>query len=138
MKTNTIIGWVCRIVAALILAQTLFFKFTASPESVHIFSTLGVEPWGRIGTGFMELIASGLLLWFGRNNAVTTVLGAGLALGLMAGAIASHILVLGIESNGDGGQLFAYALIVALASATLLFLNRRLIFRLLPVKPSHA
>lgn len=137
MKTNVIISWICRIVAAVILGQTLFFKFTAAPESVHIFSELGVEPWGRIATGCLELVASVLLLWFGRNSSLTTVLGAGLALGLMVGAIGSHLLVLGIESQGDGGQLFAYALIVAVASATLLLMNRQQIFRLFSSKPSH-
>ena len=61
-NTRAIVSWACRIVAAAILAQTLFFKFTAAPESVHIFSTLGLEPWGRIGSGVAELIAAILLL----------------------------------------------------------------------------
>ena len=58
-----------QLVVAGILLQTLFFKFTAADESVHIFSALGqflgvagVEPWGRIGSGVVELIASVLLL----------------------------------------------------------------------------
>ncbi|WP_338869734.1 DoxX family protein [Spirosoma sp. SC4-14] len=137
MKTNAIISWICRLLAAVILAQTLFFKFTAAPESVHIFSELGVEPWGRIGTGCLELVASVLLLWFGRHSSLTTILGAGLAFGLMVGAIGAHLLVLGIESQNDGGQLFIYALTVAIASAMLLMLHRQQISRLLPSKPAH-
>ena len=51
-------SWLLRILAALIMLQTLYFKFSASEESVYIFSALGMEPWGRIGTGIMELIAA--------------------------------------------------------------------------------
>lgn len=130
MKPFQLLAWACRIVAALILLQTLFFKFTAAPESVELFSKLGVEPWGRIATGCFELVASALLLWPARAlpgwyAPVSAVVGAGLALGLMGGAIASHLLVLGIESQGDGGQLFFYALLVAAASTTLLVMHRR-------------
>lgn len=130
MKPTQLLAWTCRIVAALILLQTLFFKFTASPESVSIFSTLGVEPWGRLLTGGLEGVASVLLLWPRRAEPgwrvpISALLGAGLALGLMSGAIAAHLFVLGIESQGDGGQLFFYALLVAAASATLLLLHRR-------------
>jgi len=107
-------GWVLRLVTAGILLQTLFFKFTGAEESVYIFRTLGMEPWGRIGTGVMELVASGLLLAPG-----TVAYGALLAMGLMGGAIMSHLTVLGIEVRGDGGLLFALACIVFLASATL-------------------
>ncbi|MFX6023264.1 hypothetical protein ABTF26_19730, partial [Acinetobacter baumannii] len=90
-----------------------------APESVFIFSTLGIEPWGRIGTGIAELIASVLLL-----IPSTTVFGALLAMGIMGGAIVSHLAVLGIEVRGDGGQLFAYALTVFIASGILAWLNR--------------
>lgn len=108
-----------QLVAAGILVQTLFFKFTAAPESVYIFSTLGLEPAGRIGSGVAELIASILLLtpW-------TATLGAVLALGVMSGAIVSHLTILGIEVQGDGGLLFALAVIVFLSSAIVLFLRR--------------
>jgi len=111
--------WVLRIVAALIMLQTLFFKFTAAEESVYIFSTLGMEPWGRIGTGTLELIASVLILF-----PKTTALGALLAVGLMAGAIWFHLTKLGLEVRGDGGQLFLYALLVFISSAILLFVYR--------------
>lgn len=99
--------WVARIGASLIMLQTLFFKFSASEESVYIFSTIGMEPWGRIGVGIMELVASILLLippisWFG----------ALLAFGLMGGALGMHATLLGIEVQGDGGYLFYLALVV--------------------------
>lgn len=106
MKTQTILFWIARIVAAIILLQTLFFKFTGAEESVKLFSALGAEPWGRIGTGVIELIASALIL-----IPATVWLGSLLAVGLMAGAIASHVLVIGITRD-DGGQLFLYAVIV--------------------------
>lgn len=118
-KLQTRIAWLAQIVAAVILLQTLFFKFTASEESVYIFSKLGVEPAGRIGSGVMELI-TGVLLLIPR----TAWLGALLGLGIMAGAILSHLTVLGIEVQGDGGQLFAYALITFACCATVLMLRR--------------
>jgi uncharacterized membrane protein YphA (DoxX/SURF4 family) len=119
-KLQTRISWLAQLVAAVILLQTLFFKFTASDESVYIFSKLGVEPTGRIGSGVMELI-TGLLLLIPR----TAWAGALLGLGIMAGAILSHFTVLGIEVQGDGGQLFAYALITFACCATVLVLRRR-------------
>lgn len=121
--------WVLRILAALIMLQTLFFKFTAAPESVYIFTKLGVEPWGRIGSGVLELLASILIL-----IPATCAWGAVLAVGLMAGAIASHVLILGISVQGDGGQLFAYACIVFVCSLALLWLHRAQWLRLLPAR----
>lgn len=118
-KTRTKILLVLRLVAACILLQTLFFKFTGAPESKFIFSTLGLEPWGRWFSGFSELIASILLL-----IPSTQVLGAGMALGIMLGAIASHLLILGIEIQNDGGFLFALALTVSVCSSAILFLRR--------------
>ncbi|MBR2648670.1 MAG: DoxX family protein [Sediminibacterium sp.] len=123
MTKNKIFPWLLRIIAAVIMLQTLYFKFTAAEESVYIFSTLGIEPWGRIGTGIAELIASVLLL-----IPATTVVGALLAMGIMGGAIVSHLAVLGIEVRGDGGQLFAYALTVFIATGILAWLNREKIF----------
>jgi uncharacterized membrane protein YphA (DoxX/SURF4 family) len=120
MRISTIIAWICRVVAAVILLQTLFFKFTAAPESVYIFSRVGLEPWGRIGSGIAELMAAILIL-----IPPTTWLGAGLALAVMVGAIFSHLTVLGIVVMGDGGLLFALALAVAACSAVLLVLQRR-------------
>lgn len=111
--------WVVRLVAAGILLQTLYFKFTGAPESVFIFSTLGVEPWGRIASGVMELVASGLLLYSG-----TAGLGGVLAVGLMGGAVMSHLTKLGIEIQGDGGLLFALAWVVLLCGAATAWLHR--------------
>jgi hypothetical protein len=108
-----------QLIVAGILLQTLFFKFTGAPESVYIFSTLGAEPWGRVGSGIVELIASVLLLIPAR-----TTIGATLALGVISGAIVSHLTILGIEVQGDGGLLFALALIVFVASAAILVLRR--------------
>ena len=119
-KIKTIFTWALRVVAAVILLQTLFFKFTGAPESVYIFSKVGLEPWGRIGSGVAELIAAILILF-----PPITWLGAGLALAVMAGAIFSHLTILGIEVMGDGGLLFGLALAVAVCSAVLLFLQRR-------------
>lgn len=107
MNMKIVASWLFRIIAALILLQTLYFKFSAHPESVELFTKLGVEPWGRIGTGIIELIASLLLLY-----PSTVFIGATLGIGLMSGAILSHLTVLGVESQGDGGQLFLYAIIV--------------------------
>lgn len=116
MKPLTIALWVLRLLAAVILLQTLFFKFSASDESVYIFSTIGMEPWGRIGTGIMELIAAILIL-----IPRTTAFGALLAIGLMSGALFFHLTTLGIEVKGDGRLLFIYALLVLVSSAILLF-----------------
>ncbi len=112
--------WLVRIIPALILLQTLFFKFTAAPESVYIFSTLGLEPYGRIGIGILELIASVLLLIPSK-----TWMGAILGFGLMAGAIFSHLTQLGIEVQGDGGYLFILALIVLICCAILILVERK-------------
>ena len=95
------------ILAAAILLQTLYFKFTGAPESVYIFTQLGVEPYGRIGTGVLELFVS-LLLLFRKSSLIGSILG----LGIISGAILSHIFILGIEVQNDGGTLFILALIV--------------------------
>lgn len=116
----TILSWILRLAIAVILVQTLFFKFTGAPESKFIFETLGAEPIGRIGSGIIELIASVLLL-----VPRTKVFGAALAAGTMVGAIASHLLFLGIEVQGDGGLLFGMATFVFVSSLVLLFLHRR-------------
>lgn len=113
-------SWACQLTAAVILAQTLYFKFTGAPESRYIFSTLGLEPWGRIGTGVAELVAVVLLLY-----PKTSVLGAVLAVGLMGGAIMSHLTRLGIEVQGDHGLLFKLAITVLLASLVVLIIRRR-------------
>jgi putative oxidoreductase len=120
-KGNTILSWALRGIAATILLQTLFFKFTGAPESVYIFSTLGAEPWGRIGSGVAELAASILLL-----VPRTVTLGALLSLGVISGAILSHLTKLGIAlpAVGDRGELFGLALVVFGCSAGVLYLHR--------------
>ena len=117
--TVKILSWVLRITAAVILGQTLFFKFAAAPESVYIFTKVGAEPWGRIGSGIVALVSALLLL-----TPRFTWLGSVIALGVMAGAIFSHLTVLGIEVQGDKGLLFALAIIVFVASAFNLVLHR--------------
>ena len=113
---NTLFIWIIKLVAVIILLQTLYFKFTAAPESVFIFSTLGIEPFGRIGSGIVELIASILIL-----IPRTTLLGAVLGFATMLGAIFSHIFVLGIEIQNDGGTLFVLAVITLLCCLILIF-----------------
>lgn len=119
MKNTTFFYGAARAIAAIIMAQTLYFKFSGAEESVYIFTTVGMEPWGRIGVGALELVASILLM-----ITATAWFGAGLGLGLMTGAIGMHLLMLGIEVKGDGGQLFLYAVIVAVCSAYILFHDR--------------
>lgn len=128
MKLNSL-KWALRIIAAIILLQTLFFKFTAAPESVYIFTTIGIEPWGRWGSGVAELVASILLL-----IPRTTWLGAALALGTMLGAIGSHLFVLGIEVQDDGGQLFILAVLVTICAAALLWMERETVMAFLKTR----
>jgi hypothetical protein len=128
-----IFSWACRIVAAIILLQTLFFKFTAAPESIYIFTKLGifihsyvpiasigmVEVSARIGSGIMELIAAVLLL-----TPRFVWAGAVLAMAATGGAIVSHLSFLGIEVQGDKGLLFFLAIAVFVTSAIALFFHR--------------
>jgi hypothetical protein len=121
MKTSDrVFYWIVRVLAALILLQTLYFKFTGADESVYIFTTVGMEPWGRIGAGIFELVAAILMLING-----TVWLGAALSAGLMAGAIGMHLTILGIEIRGDGGYLFFLALLVFICSAIMLLFNKK-------------
>ncbi|MBX2845061.1 MAG: DoxX family protein [Saprospiraceae bacterium] len=117
-NAGTILEWVLRIAIAAILLQTLPFKFGADPQSVELFTKLGAEPFGRIGTGVIELIAS-ILLFIPR----TTWAGAGLALGTMLGAIVGHLTVLGVDYP-EGSGLFYMAVAVFIMSAILLFRNK--------------
>lgn len=125
-RPKTLFSWLLQITIAVILLQTLFFKFTGAEESVYIFSTVGrfagvsgVEPWGRIGSGVFELIAAILLL-----IPATVSVGSALTMGVMTGAIMSHLVILGIEVKGDGGLLFALALTAFVGSAIVLILRR--------------
>ena len=118
--TAKVISWVCRITAAVILLQTLYFKFTGAPESIYIFTKVHMEPWGRYGTGVTELIASILMMVQCR-----CWMGALLALGVMSGAIMFHLTILGLVVQDDGGLLFGLAVTVAVCSAMVLVLHRR-------------
>jgi len=118
-KNQSIISWVLRIIAAIILAQTLFFKFSGAEESKYIFSTLGLEPAGRIGSGIAELVAVVLLLM-----TRTAALGGALGLGVISGAIMAHLTQLGIEIQGDGGLLFYLAIAVFVCCAGVVWLHR--------------
>ncbi len=128
MKKNILL-WILRIIPAIILLQTLYFKFSASPESVYIFTKMGMEPWGRIASGITELIAAVLLL-----IPRTTLLGALTGAGVMAGAIASHILVLGLVVKDDGGQLFIYAVVTFICCSILIFINKNQLPKLLKLQ----
>ena len=118
-RMKTILYWAARIIAVVLMVQTLYYKFQGAEESVYIFTTVGMEPWGRILVGSLELIASVLILI---NS--TVWLGAGLALGLMMGAVFMHLTILGIVVKGDGGQLFLYAVIVSVCSSIILLVNK--------------
>ncbi|MFL6213929.1 MAG: DoxX family protein [Blastocatellia bacterium] len=118
-RTQRIVSWVLQIAVAVILFQTLFFKFTGAEESRYIFTQVGAEPWGRIGSGILELIAVILLL-----VPLTVTLGAILALGAASGAILSHLTRLGIVVKDDGGLLFALAVTIFVSSAIILILRR--------------
>jgi hypothetical protein len=123
-------SWICRVIAAAIMIETLFFKFTGAPESVYIFSKMGMESWWRYGQGVWELLAALLLLtprlrWAGGI----------LTLGALGGAIVSHITVLGIEVQGDHGLLFAMAIITFVSGFVVTFLHRNEIPSYTPMTP---
>lgn len=119
-RTRSIASWIIQIIAAAILAQTIYFKFTGAEESKYIFTVLGAEPWGRVATGCAELVAVILLLM-----PRTVTLGAALSLGMMIGAIGSHFAKLGLVVKYDGGLLFGLAVTVFVCSAAILVVRRR-------------
>lgn len=126
---NSIFIWIVKLTAVIILLQTLYFKFTGAEESVYIFTTLGIEPYGRIGSGIVELIASILIL-----IPRTTILGAVMGVGTMTGAILSHLFILGIEVKNDGGTLFILAIITFLCCLVLIYNQKNKISNLLKFK----
>ena len=126
---NPIFIWIVKLIAVAILVQTLFFKFTGAEESIYIFQTLGIEPYGRIGSGVVELIASILIL-----IPRTTLIGALLGLGTMAGALFSHLFVLGIVVKDDGGTLFYLAIITLICCLILVYNQKHKIPDLLRLK----
>lgn len=124
-----ILIWVAKLTAVFILVQTLFFKFSGAEESVYIFTKLGAEPYGRIGSGIVELVASVLIL-----IPRTTLIGALLGAGTMFGALLSHLFVLGISVQNDGGELFILALVTFFCCIFLVFQNRQKLPHLIKFK----
>jgi len=125
-KPQAAVSWLVQLAVAGILLQTLFFKFTGAEESVYIFNSVGrflniggMEPWGRIGSGVVELIASLLLL-----VPSTAPIGAIVTMAVMSGAIASHLVILGIDVKGDGGLLFGLAVAAFVGSVVVLMVRR--------------
>jgi uncharacterized membrane protein YphA (DoxX/SURF4 family) len=118
MNIRNIGIWILRLLAAVIMLQTLYFKFTAQPESVQLFTKLGMEPYGRIGTGILELISS-ILILIPRY----TGYGATIGLILMTGALYFHLTKIGIYFNGDP-LLFIYAVITFVCCAILMYIYR--------------
>jgi putative oxidoreductase len=120
MKIAQILSWTLRLAIAAIFLQTLYFKFTAHPDSVYIFSALKVEPWGRITLGVLELLVSIFLL-----SSKTFLMGIVASFVIILGAIGSHFLVIGFCIAHDGGQLFALAIVVLLADVALFFIHKK-------------
>ncbi len=118
-KVKYYLGRTMSVLAAIVLIQTLYFKFTKAPESVYIFSQLGMEPYGRLGTGIIELVIALLLLY-----RATSLIGAILAIGIISAALFSHLFVLGIEVQNDGGLLFGLAMLVFVSSSASVFIQR--------------
>lgn len=124
---KNVLIWILRLLAAAIMLQTLYFKFTGHEQSVRLFTAIGMEPWGRIGTGVMELIASLLLL-----IPSFTGIGALLGVGLMSGAIFFHVTKIGLDFDGDY-VLFTYAAITWVCCAILAWIYRQQFLRFLPL-----
>ena len=118
-RAGSAVSWALQVLVAVILLQTLFFKFTGAEESVYIFTKVGAEPWGRIGSGVLELIAAAMLL-----TPALVAYGAILTVGLMSGAILSHLTILGIDVKGDGGLLFGLAVTCFIGSLVVLAVRR--------------
>ena len=124
--------WLLRLIAAVLMLQTLYYKFSGAEESIYIFNTIGLEPAGRFGTGIMELIASILIL-----NPRTTVFGGLLGMGLMSGAIFFHLTKLGIVVMGDSGQLFAYAVTIFISCLMLVLVFRHQLYQTVKLNPKY-
>jgi uncharacterized membrane protein YphA (DoxX/SURF4 family) len=118
MKKKLFLG--IRIIIAIVLLQTLRYKFTGHPDSIYIFSKIGLEPVGRIGIGTLELIAA-LLILIPR----TVWMGSLLSIGIISGAIFLHLSQLGVEINNDGGRLFYMAISIFILSGLVLWNQRK-------------
>ncbi len=152
--------WLLTAFVAFVFIQSLFFKFTGSPETVYIFQ-VKLDPWGAsLGfpglfapggifsakvVGSFELISSVLLIagaaW--SSNRVLQVLGAGLGLGVISGAIFFHlftplgIAVINTDGSSDSGELFALACGVWVCCAALLWIRRSVWLPWLGLQPGR-
>lgn len=133
MRIQVILQWILRLVAAFIMLSTLYFKFTAHEQSVRLFTELGMEPWGRIGTGIFELIASVLILY-----PRTTGWGAGLGMGLMSGAIFFHLTKLGVKFDGDYGLFTEAAIAFVCCGLLLIIFHQQVLAVLQRIRPGLA
>ena len=140
-KMMRYLPWVLAIFVAIVFVQSLFFKFTNSFETQHIFTTIGdwmgsiglpafiasgFATWGGYTVGSVELIASILLL-----IRRTQPLGALIGFLVISGAIFFHLFTpLGVSvvideaGNRDGGQLFALAVGVFISTILIMWLRR--------------
>ncbi|WP_340074441.1 DoxX family protein [Leptobacterium sp. I13] len=125
---DTTITNVLSIIAAIILLQTLYFKFTAHPDSVYVFTLLGLEPYGRVGLGIIELITAGMLIY-----PKTTTYGSIIGVVILSGAIASHLTVLGIVVRDDHGILFVLALIAFICCVAILWIKRQEVLNIIAI-----
>ena len=114
-----VVSWICCLIAAAIMIETLFFKFSGAAESKYIFQKMGTEPWMRWVQGLWELLASIGLLWPRLKWA-----GGILTTGAMAAAILSHITWLGFQVQNDHGLLFGMACVTFSCGFTVLLLHR--------------
>ncbi|WP_425389463.1 DoxX family protein [Ekhidna sp.] len=109
-KTKDLVHIIPRLIVAIILAQTLPFKFSGSEESVWIFEQIGWEPWGRYLIASIETVSTIFLL----TNYY--IIGAIISLSIISAANFLHFTKLGFIVNDDGGTLFILSIIVIFCS----------------------
>lgn len=125
--TQVSTSWICALIAAGIMMETLFFKFSGAAESRYIFSKMGTDPYMRWTQGVWELLAAlGLLIpgWHW--------LGGILTLGDMGAAIISHMTWLGYAALGDHELLLGMALTTFTCGFTIVVLHRHQILFVAP------
>ncbi len=117
-NSSKAISWIAQIIAAVIMGQTLFYKFTGHPQTLEIFQEELNMPNGHYIIGALELLACILLIL-----PQSVVYGAILGAGLMTGAIIAHITKLGWE--GERGALGLYAVLTLTSCLVVLIVRRR-------------
>ena len=122
MKFSIVFTWLLRVIATLMMLQTLYFKLSGHVESVRLFTTLEMESWGRIATGVFELLASIFILY-----PRTTSIGSAMGVGLMTGAIFFHFTSLGLKVGGNY-LLFSYTITAFVCCFILLVISRPYMF----------